>query len=122
MKIVAIEDVEGLETPEGVIKPLLFTDKVGLLYMELPARLDVTPHSHPQDNILYCIEGIVEVNSGGKTITINADSVIFVPANEVADIKSLSDEPARLLCVSAPPVVKSAEAFKELLKSFQKER
>ena len=60
MKIVTIEDVEGLETPEGVIKPLLF--------------------------------------------------------------KNLSDEPARLLYVSAPPVVKSAEEFKELLRKFQKER
>jgi len=122
MKIVAIADVEGLETPEGVIKPLLFTDKVGLLYMELPARFDVTPHSHPQDNILYCIEGVVEVSSDDKTTTISADSVIFVPANEVADIKNISDEPARLLCVSAPPVVKSTEEFKELLRSFQKER
>nr|CBH38018.1 hypothetical protein BSM_14950 [uncultured archaeon]CBH38505.1 hypothetical protein BSM_19820 [uncultured archaeon] len=55
-----IEDVEGLETPEGIIKPLLF--------------------------------------------------------------KNLSDEPARLLCVSAPPVVKSAEEYKQLLRKFQKER
>ena len=46
MKIIAIKDIEGLLTPEGIIKPLLF--------------------------------------------------------------KNLSDEPARLLCVSAPPVVKSA--------------
>ena len=122
MKIVTIEDVEGLETPEGIVKPLLFTDKVELLYLELPARFDVTPHSHPQDNILYCIEGVVEVSSGDKTTTINADSVIFVPANEVAGIKNFSDEPARLLYVSAPPVVKSAEEYKELLKSFQKER
>jgi quercetin dioxygenase-like cupin family protein len=122
MKIMAIRDIEGLLTPEGIIKPLLFTDKVGLLYIELPARFDVTPHSHPQDNILYCIEGVVEVSSEGKTTTISADSVIFVPANEVAGIKNLGDEPARLLCVSTPPVVKSAEKFKELLKSFQKER
>ena len=120
MKIVRIEDVEGLETPEGLIKPLLFTDKVGLLYIELPARLDVTPHSHPQYNIVYCINGIVEVSSGDKTTTISADSVRFVPANEVASIKNLSDKPARLLCVSAPPVVKSAEEFKELLRKFQK--
>jgi hypothetical protein len=60
MKIVTIDDVESLETPEGVIKPLLF--------------------------------------------------------------KNISDELARLLCVSAPPVVKSTEEFKELLKRFQKER
>ena len=122
MKIVTIEDVEGLETPEGIVKPLLFTDKVGLLYLELPAGFDVTPHSHPHDGILYCIEGVVEVSSEDKTTTISADSVIFVPANEVADIKNLSDEPARLLYVSAPPVVKSAEEYKELLKRFQKER
>jgi quercetin dioxygenase-like cupin family protein len=122
MKIMAVEDVEGLETLEGIIKPLLFTDKVGLLYIELPARFDVTPHSHPQDNILYCIEGVVEVSSGDKTTTISADSVIFVPANEVAGIKNISDEPARLLCVSAPPVVKSTEEFKQLLRKFQKER
>ncbi len=121
MKIVTIEGVEGLETPEGIVKPLLFTDKVELLYLELPARFDVMPHSHPQDNILYCIEGVVEVSSGDKTTTINADSVIFIPANEVTGIKNLSDEPARLLCVSAPPVVKSTEEFKELLKRFQKE-
>lgn len=117
-----IEDVERLQTPEGIIKPLLFTDKVGLLYLELPARFDVTPHSHPQDNILYCIEGVIEVSSEDKTRTISAGSVRFVPANEVAGIKNLSDEPARLLIISAPPVVKSAEEFKELLRKFQKER
>ena len=119
MKIVVIEDVEGLQTPEGIIKPLLFTDMAGLVYLELPARFDVTPHSHPQDNILYCIEGVVEVSSEDKTRTISADSVIFVPANEVAGIRNLSDEPARLLCVSAPPEVKSADELKELLRGFQ---
>ena len=119
MKIVTIEDVEGLQTPEGIIKPLLFTDKVGLLYIELPPRLVVTPHSHPQDNILYCIEGVVEVSSDDKTRTISADSVIFVHADEVVGVKNISDEPARLLCVSAPPDVKSADEFKELLKGFQ---
>jgi quercetin dioxygenase-like cupin family protein len=120
MKIVTIEDVEGLQTPEGIIKPLLFTDKVGLLYIELPAKFDITPHSHPHDGIMYCIEGIVEVISEDKTTTISANSVIFVPANEVAGIKNLSDETARLLQVSAPPVVKSAEEFEELLKRFKK--
>ena len=90
MKIMAIEDIEGFLTPEGIIKPPLFTDKVGLLYIELPARLDVTPPTHPQDNIVYCIEGIVEVSSQDKTTTISADSVIFVPANGVADIKNIS--------------------------------
>jgi quercetin dioxygenase-like cupin family protein len=120
MKIMTIKDIEGLMTPEGIIKPLLFTNKVGMLYIELPARLDVTPHSHPQDNILYCIEGVVEVNSEDKTTTISPDSVIFIPANEVAGIKNISDKPARLLCVSAPSVVKSAEEFKELLRKFQK--
>ena len=121
MRIVTIKDVEGFQTPEGIIKPLLFTDKAGVLYIELPARLAITPHSHPQDSILYCIEGVAEVSSDDRIIAVSAGSVIFKPANEVAGIKNLSDEPARLLSVSVPPVAKSAEEFRELLKGHQNE-
>lgn len=119
MKIVTIKDVEGFQTLEGIIKPVLFTDKLALLSVELPEKPAGEPHSHPIDCIMYCIEGEAEVTSGDKTAVISTGSVIFIPANEVAGFKNLSDKPARVLHISMPPVVESEEKYKERLKSHQ---
>jgi hypothetical protein len=41
-----IGEVEGLETSEGVMKPLIFGEKVAVIHLEIPAGLELSPHAH----------------------------------------------------------------------------
>ena len=119
MQTVSVEDVEGFQTPEGMIKPLLFTGKAALLYVEVPPGLKITPHAHKQDSILYCIEGLAEKVCDGERTIISSGSAIFTPADKITGINNISDKPARFLHISTPPVAETKNKYIELLKKVQ---
>ena len=54
---------------------------VGL--MRMPAGTGAAPHSHPNEQWIYILEGIFHATVGGKTIEAKPGSVIYVPANVV---------------------------------------
>jgi quercetin dioxygenase-like cupin family protein len=52
-----IQEAEGLETPEGLMKPLIFGERLGVIHLEIPAGLEVSPHAHTTEGVLYCLSG-----------------------------------------------------------------
>jgi quercetin dioxygenase-like cupin family protein len=54
---------------------------VGL--MRMPAGTGAAPHSHPNEQWIYILEGIFHATVDGKTIEAKPGSVIYVPANVV---------------------------------------
>jgi len=72
IKIKSIDEVESLETSEGVMKPLIFGEKVAVIHLEIPTGLEVSPHPHSMEGVIYCLSGELEVFSGGETETIGS--------------------------------------------------
>lgn len=54
---------------------------VGL--MRMPAGTGAEPHSHPNEQWIYILEGTFQGVIGGKTIEAKPGSVVYVPANAV---------------------------------------
>ena len=54
---------------------------VGL--MRMPAGTGAEPHSHPNEQWIYILEGTFEANIGGQAVTAQAGSVLYIPANLV---------------------------------------
>ncbi|MHC1636080.1 MAG: cupin domain-containing protein [Candidatus Methanospirareceae archaeon] len=82
IKIKSIDEVEGLKTPEGIMKPLIFGERVAVIHLEIPAGLEVPPHAHPSEGVIYCLSGELEVISGSETATtIGSGTAILVPPN-----------------------------------------
>jgi quercetin dioxygenase-like cupin family protein len=52
---------------------------VGL--MRMPAGTGAAPHSHPNEQWIYILEGVFHAIVGGKGIEAKPGSVIYVPAN-----------------------------------------
>jgi quercetin dioxygenase-like cupin family protein len=52
---------------------------VGL--MRMPAGMGAEPHSHPNEQWIYILEGIFHATIGGKAVEAKPGSVVFVPAN-----------------------------------------
>jgi quercetin dioxygenase-like cupin family protein len=62
---------------------------VGL--MRMPAGTGAEPHSRPNEQWIYIIEGTFHATVGGKTIEARPGSVIYVPANVVHSGKASAE-------------------------------
>ena len=116
IKIKSIDEVEGLETSEGIMKPLIFGERVAVIHLEIPAGLEVPPHAHSSEGVIYCLSGELEVISGSETVTIGGGTAILVPPNIEVGIKNHGDAPVNAILISSPPPVKSADELKNILK------
>jgi quercetin dioxygenase-like cupin family protein len=54
---------------------------VGL--MRMPAGTGAEPHSHPNEQWIYILEGTFIADIGGKTIEARPGSLVYVPSNTV---------------------------------------
>lgn len=115
IRIQKIDDAEGLETPEGIMKPLLFGERLFCMHLEVPAGLEISPHSHPTEGIIYCLSGELVVESESENATIGSGTSIIVPPDAVVGIKNQQNAPATAIVVPSPPSVKSAEELKCLI-------
>ena len=116
MEIKNIGEVEGLETTEGVMKPLIFGEKVAVIHLDIPVGLELSPHAHSMEGVIYCLSGELEVISRSETVTIGSETAMLVPPNVEVGIKNRGDEPVNVILISSPPPVKSAEELKNLLR------
>lgn len=116
IEIKSIGEVEGLETSEGVMKPLIFGEKVAVIHLEIPAGLELSPHAHSMEGVIYCLSGELEVTSKSETVTIGGGTAMLVPPNVEVGIKNRGDAPVNAMLISSPPPVKSAEELKKLLR------
>ena len=111
-----IGEVEGLETSEGVMKPLIFGEKVAVIHLEIPAGLELSPHAHSTEGVIYCLSGELEVFSGDETETIGSGTAMLVPPNTEVGIKNQGNKTVNVILISSPPPVGSSEELKSLLK------
>lgn len=58
-------------------------DRMIVALMRMPAGTGAQPHSHPNEQWIYVLEGTFRGQIDGKEIEAKAGSVIFVPSNAV---------------------------------------
>jgi mannose-6-phosphate isomerase-like protein (cupin superfamily) len=62
---------------------------VGL--MRMPAGTGAEPHSHPNEQWIYLLEGTFQANVGGKDVEVKPGSVLYIPANVIHSGKATSE-------------------------------
>jgi quercetin dioxygenase-like cupin family protein len=58
-------------------------DRMMVALMRMPAGTGAEPHSHPNEQWIYILEGTFAANIGGQAVTARAGSVLYIPANLV---------------------------------------
>ena len=116
IEIRTIDEAEGLETSEGVMKPLIFGERLAVIHLLIPAGLEVPPHAHPGEGVLYCMSGELEVRSGDETVTIRSETAMLVPPGTEVGIKNRRGAPVNALLISSPPPISSVEELKNLIR------
>ena len=59
--------------------------------MRMPAGTGAEPHSHPNEQWIYILEGTFRANIDGKDIDVTPGSVVYIPANTVHAGKATAD-------------------------------
>jgi len=61
MIVCKFEEAESFETSEGIMRPIFASENIAITHLEIPAGLEVKPHSHPGGGVLILIEGSVKL-------------------------------------------------------------
>jgi quercetin dioxygenase-like cupin family protein len=79
-KVNQVEGGPGYSTATG---SCIEGDRMMVALMRMPAGTGAEPHSHPNDQWIYILDGTFEADIGGKAVTAKAGSVLYIPANLV---------------------------------------
>ncbi len=67
-------------------------------------QMQIGPHQHEHaETLLYVTEGTLEVMVNGAAGFVGSGSLVRVPPGAWFAYRNIGDEPARLLCRTAPP-------------------
>jgi quercetin dioxygenase-like cupin family protein len=66
-------------------------ERMMVALMRMAAGTGAEPHSHPNEQWIYIVEGTFEANVGGKAVTAKAGSVLYIPADVVHSGKATPD-------------------------------
>lgn len=70
----------------------------------LPPQVQIGPHQHEAaETVLVVKEGVLELMVNGAAGYVPAGSFVRIPAKAWFAYRSVGDEPAHLLCRTAPP-------------------
>lgn len=117
--VLKLETVEGFDTIEGFMKPLLVNEYVSVIHNILPKQLKVKPHAHKSNGVIFLLKGQLELVSNGTNYTLTPGSIAVIPANMVVGVNT-ADSPAEVLMISAPPSCTSIQELKSRLQAASK--
>ena len=66
-------------------------ERMMVALMRMPAGTGAEPHSHPNEQWIYILEGTFEADIGGSKIAAKAGSVVYVPADVVHSGRATPD-------------------------------
>ena len=87
---------------KGVERAGFRGDDVLLVMNWLEPGMDVNPHSHPFEQVVYIVQGRVVFHVGEDTMEAGPGSIIRIPPDVVHYAEPIGDEPALNLDVFAP--------------------
>ncbi|MFC4173826.1 cupin domain-containing protein [Microvirga sp. GCM10011540] len=56
-------------------------DRMMVALMSMPAGTGAQPHSHPNEQWIYILEGTFHMTVGGQEVTAKPGSVVYIPSN-----------------------------------------
>ena len=71
--------------------PCVEGDRMIVGLMRMSAGTGAEPHSHPNEQCIYVLEGTFRATIGGKQIDVKPGSVVYIPANTVHAGKATPD-------------------------------
>ncbi len=88
-RLSAIEAGPGYSTAHG---PVVEGERIQIGLMRMPRGTGGRPHSHPNEQWIYVLEGTLEQEVAGVKSRATAGSLVYIPANVVHSALATPDE------------------------------
>jgi quercetin dioxygenase-like cupin family protein len=76
-------------------------DRMIVALMRMPAGTGAEPHSHPNEQWIYILEGVFKAHIGGKDVEAGPGSVVYIPANTIHGGKASDKDVVFFTCKDA---------------------
>ena len=87
---------------KGVSRSGFRGDDVLLVMNKIEPGMDINPHKHPFEQVVYIVEGSVRFHVGDDVMEAGPGSLIRIPPDVLHYAEPIGDEPALNLDVFAP--------------------
>ena len=88
----------------------------GVFEMLVPPGAKSPPaHSHENEEIVYCLEGIFRSTVGGIVRDLQPGDVAYTPSGTIHSFSNPHDQPARVIVTNAPDI--GAQYFRDIAES-----
>lgn len=81
--LAALQKIMGGPDYSTAHGPCVEGDRMIVGLMRMPAGTGAEPHSHPNEQWIYVLEGTFRAEIDGKTFDAPAGSVVYIPANKI---------------------------------------
>jgi quercetin dioxygenase-like cupin family protein len=78
-----VNHIKGGPDYSSVVGGVVEGDRMIVALMRMPAGTGAEPHSHPNEQWIYVLEGTFRARIGDKEIEAKAGSVVYIPSNVV---------------------------------------
>ena len=119
MQIEQLKNTECLQTSEGLMRPLVFGENLMVFHLEIPPQFKVQPHAHEGEGFLYCLSGELEVSFNKGKVSIGSGTAMLIPSGMEVGVENKQESSVEVIIVGSPPIVKSIEELKELLRQYE---
>lgn len=96
------KDLPVEEVRKGVSRSGFRGEDVLLVMNKIEPGMDINPHSHPFEQIVYIVEGRVRFHIGDDEMEAGPGSLIRIPPDVMHWAEPIGDQPALNLDVFAP--------------------
>jgi quercetin dioxygenase-like cupin family protein len=103
MPFYELKEVQELPLVNGITIKAISGSNVSVSFLEFPAYSTIPPHAHPNEQIGIVTEGALHYTINGESRLCPAGTAFVIPPNAVHSATVVSDHPAKLIDVFAPP-------------------
>ena len=90
-ELAKIDKIQGGPDYSSALGPCVEGDRMIVALMRMPAGTGAAPHSHPNEQWIYILEGTFQAKIGDDEVTAKPGSVVYVPSNVVHSAKATAD-------------------------------
>jgi quercetin dioxygenase-like cupin family protein len=90
-ELAKIDAIKGGPDYSSAVGGCVEGERMMVALMRMPAGTGAEPHSHPNEQWIFVLEGTFRMNVGGQEVEAKPGSVIYVPSNAVHSAQALSD-------------------------------
>jgi quercetin dioxygenase-like cupin family protein len=82
-ELAKLAQIEGGPTYSTAVGACIEGDRMMVALMRMTAGTGANPHSHPNEQWIYILEGTFDANVGGNKISAGPGSVLYIPSGVV---------------------------------------